>query len=546
MEASTLTHASRSGLLARRSPLLRLQGDDKLVALIREHHDRAFEVLFDRYQSRLIAFCRGMLNSSEDAEDVLQEVFVNAHAAMLADSRPINVRPWLYRIARNRCLNHLRKPVPDGQDSMDIHECNGSGTLEKVERREELRAIFADVGELPETQRTALVLREIDDLSYDEIAEAMGTTLPAVKSLLVRARMSLAEASESRVLDCGEVRLLLAEAAEGLVKLDGATRHHVKKCGTCGRYRSQLRSSTKALAGLSPVFSLLVIKKLVAGKLFGGSSSGGAAGSAGSAGGAGATGAGAGAGAGSAGVGAGAVGAGATGAGAGTAGAGAAGAGIAGSGITGGGLAGGALGAVGAKAATGFATAALITAGAVGVQHMGGKGDSHAGATASAAPARVATYRAMATPPRASDSSAAAGSKASTATAEPAPPPTPAAPSEDSNTGQTADAPPPTDTIPPATTPTDPSATGAPKDGATGTGVDGSGGDPGATGQSNGEPPPTYGGPITDPPPVTLPPPVTPPPPVTGPPPEPPPSPPPPSSPPPVPVPSPPPPELGI
>src|SRR6476469_6225471 len=113
-----------------------------------------------------------MLGSAEDAEDVLQEVFANAHNAMLADERPINVRPWLYRIARNRCLNYLRKPVPEGQDSMDVHESNGAGTLERVQRREELRAIFVDVGELPETQRTALVLREIDDLSYDEIAEA--------------------------------------------------------------------------------------------------------------------------------------------------------------------------------------------------------------------------------------------------------------------------------------------------------------------------------------------------------------------------------------
>src|SRR3954451_11723606 len=292
MEASTLTYASRSGLLARRSPLLRLQGDEKLVVLIREHHDRAFEVLFDRYQSRLLAFCRGILGSSEDAEDVLQEVFVNAHAAMVADSRPINVRPWLYRIARNRCLNHLRKPVAEGQDSMDIHECNGAGTLERVQKREELRAIFADVGELPETQRTALVLREIDDLSYEEIGEAMGTTLPAVKSLLVRARMSLAEASESRVLDCGAVRLRLAEAAEGLGKLDGPERHHVKRCDRWARSRRELRSSTRALAGLAPLPLLWTLKKVVFAKLFGGSGSTGAASSAGSAGGAGATGAG--------------------------------------------------------------------------------------------------------------------------------------------------------------------------------------------------------------------------------------------------------------
>src|SRR3954454_21387449 len=225
MEASALTTASPNGVLSRRTPLLRLQGDERLVAMIREGHDRAFEVLFNRYQSRLLAFCRHMVHSPQDAEDVLQEVFAAAHAAMLADNRPINARPWLYRIARNRCLNHLRKPTADVLDSMDVHPHeNGTTTLEHVQRREELRAIVSDVSGLPETQRTALVLREIDDLSYTDIAQAMGASLPAVKSLLVRARMSLAEASEARILTCDEVRLELAEAAEGLRKVAGSTR----------------------------------------------------------------------------------------------------------------------------------------------------------------------------------------------------------------------------------------------------------------------------------------------------------------------------------
>src|SRR5918996_690553 len=204
MEASALTHAGRAGLLARRSPLLRLQGDERLVAMIRAGHDRAFEALFDRYHARLLAFCRHMLSSTEDAEDVLQEVFTNAHAAMLADQRPINVRPWLYRIARNRCLNHLRKPVAEGQETMDHHPHDGGvSTAERVQKREDFRALVADVGDLAETQRTALLLREIDALSYEEIASAMDTTVPAVKSLLVRARMSLAEATQSRLLTCG-------------------------------------------------------------------------------------------------------------------------------------------------------------------------------------------------------------------------------------------------------------------------------------------------------------------------------------------------------
>ncbi len=260
LEASALTHASRLGLLGRRSPLLRLQGDERLIALIRDGQERAFEALFERYQSRLLAFCRGMLASAEDAEDVLQEVFVAAHKAILADNRAINARPWLYRIARNRCLNHLRKPVPEGQDSMDVHASqNGASVAEHVQKREELRALIADVHDLPETQRTALLLREIDALAYEEIAVAMETTVPAVKSLLVRARMSLADCSQARQLTCDEVHLELAEAAEGLRKASGPARAHMRECDRCREYRSELRRNGKALAALAPIGPLAAL-----------------------------------------------------------------------------------------------------------------------------------------------------------------------------------------------------------------------------------------------------------------------------------------------
>jgi hypothetical protein len=109
---------------------------------------------------------------------------------MLADDRPINVRPWLYRIARNRSLNHLRRQQAIGVDSMDVHLSEGGlTTADKVHKREEFRALIGDVQELPETQKTALLLREIDALSYEQIAETMETTVPSVKSLLVRARV---------------------------------------------------------------------------------------------------------------------------------------------------------------------------------------------------------------------------------------------------------------------------------------------------------------------------------------------------------------------
>jgi RNA polymerase sigma factor (sigma-70 family) len=355
MEASTLQHAARLPALAGRSPLLRLQGDERLVTLIRRGHHGAFEALVQRYQPRLLAFCRHMLGSQEDAEDVLQEVFAAAFSAICADERPINARPWLYRIARNRCLNHLRRPQPAGQDSMDVFERDGGATTaDTVDRREELRSIVADVRELPETQRTALLLREIDALSYGQIAEAMDTTVPSVKSLLVRARVALAEAAEARLLTCDEVRLELGHVAEGIARTSPPVRRHLKSCDRCRTFRGELRNTSKALAAIYPIGPLLFLKKLWVAKL----GLGGAAGAAASSGG-------------------GAAAGGAAAGGVATAAASAAG-GLAASGAVSAGVS-----TVASKAAAGVAAAVIVTAGAVEVNHV-----QHRQV---AAPAQVAT-----------------------------------------------------------------------------------------------------------------------------------------------------------
>jgi RNA polymerase sigma factor (sigma-70 family) len=361
--------------LAGRSPLLRLQSDEKLIALIRRGHHGAFDALFQRYQSRLLAFCRHMLGSTEDAEDVLQEVFTAAFNAMLADERPINARPWLYRIARNRCLNHLRRPTAAGVDSMDVFEREGGvTTADTVHRREEFRQIVADVQDLPETQRTALLLREIDALSYDQIAEAMDTTVPSVKSLLVRARVSLAEAAEARLLTCDEVRLELGQVAEGIAKTTAPVRRHLKHCERCRLFRTELRRANRALAAIYPIGPLVIVKKLLLAKLGSGAAAGG--GVAGGGAGAGAAG-GAAAGAGVAGTAGGAAAVGGAGVGGsaafgGTAafgGAAAGGVAAAGGGAAGGALSAG-LGAVASKAVAGLAAVTIVTAGAVEVKHV--------------------------------------------------------------------------------------------------------------------------------------------------------------------------------
>jgi RNA polymerase sigma factor (sigma-70 family) len=267
MEASALTHSGIAPALRGPTPLLRLQSDERLIALTRRGQPAAFEALCSRYQSRLLSFCRHMLGSREDAEDVLQEVFTAAFNAVLADEREINVRPWLYRIARNRSLNHLRRASAVGVDSMDVHFADhGMSTGDRAIRRESFRELLSDVHELPETQRTALLLREIDALSYEQIAHAMETTVPSVKSLLVRARISLAEAAEARKLSCSEVRLELGEVAEGLVKLSAPARRHVRGCDRCRSFKKQLKDNNHALAAMLPVGPLLLFKKALLAK----------------------------------------------------------------------------------------------------------------------------------------------------------------------------------------------------------------------------------------------------------------------------------------
>ena len=273
------THAiSQERLAGRRSPaaLLRLAGDERLVALTREGNEAAFEVIVGRYQARLLSFTARIVGSREDAEDVLQEVFAAAFNALRGDEREINLRPWLYRIARNRSLNHLRRRTAIGVDSMDVHVAEmGISTSDKVFRREEFRLLLGDIQHLPESQRTALLLREIEGLSYEQIAEVMDQTVSGIKSLLVRARMGLAEASESRKLSCDEVRMALAEVAEGVGALTQPMRRHVKGCDRCAGFRKQLSSNNRALAALSPFAPLLLLKQLLAGKV-GATSAGGA------------------------------------------------------------------------------------------------------------------------------------------------------------------------------------------------------------------------------------------------------------------------------
>ncbi len=150
----------------------------------------AFEELYDRHHAALLAFCRHMVGNREDGEDALQQTFLRAHRALAAGPTPDAVRPWLYAIARNRCLTLLAARKPPAVPAEDV-EVAFDGLAEDVRRRADLRELVADLARLPEDQRGALVLHELGDLAHAEIATVIGCPPDKVKALVFQARTSL-------------------------------------------------------------------------------------------------------------------------------------------------------------------------------------------------------------------------------------------------------------------------------------------------------------------------------------------------------------------
>jgi RNA polymerase sigma factor (sigma-70 family) len=268
-------------------PLLRLRSDEQLVRLFRSGSDEAFRVIHDRYRTRLFAYARQMLGGSRvDAEDVLQDVFVRAYGALRANDRDVSLRAWLYRIAHNRCIDELRRPaaaIGAPSEVLELVQAPASDPMDAVEQRESLRRLVADVQRLPEQQRSALLMREISGMAYQDLASALDVTVPSVKSLLVRARIGLAQAAEARDTACAAIRADLADAHERGVRASGLVKRHLHDCKSCSAYKKELRALDARLAALVPALGPVALITKLLGIGGGGAAAGGGASAAGGA-----------------------------------------------------------------------------------------------------------------------------------------------------------------------------------------------------------------------------------------------------------------------
>jgi RNA polymerase sigma factor (sigma-70 family) len=238
----------------------RLVSDERLVVLMRRGDGGAFESLYDRHVVELLSFCFFMLGSREDAEDAVQSTFASAHRALLRDDRSIDVRPWLYAIARNMCIGILRKRRP--QEVELVARIAGEDVLAKVERRESVRQLLSGMLELPEHHRTALVLAELHGQSQREIGQLLGVPPSTVKSYIFQARATLTSERAARETDCREIREELV-AARGAALLRGRLRRHLRSCAGCRAYAHDVSHRRRELGALLPLLPTLALKRRV-------------------------------------------------------------------------------------------------------------------------------------------------------------------------------------------------------------------------------------------------------------------------------------------
>jgi RNA polymerase sigma factor (sigma-70 family) len=261
--------------LPRSRKLLSAFSDERLVEQVRCGSDDAFETIFDRHHRAILSFCRHMLASPDEAEDAVQQTFISAFDALRADARDIKLKPWLYTIARNRCLSILRGRR---EQPAELDEVPTAGLADEVQQRSDLRDLLDDLRDLPVDQRAALVLSELGDLSHAEVGDVVGCEAAKVKSLVFQARSSLIETRHARDIPCGEIREQLATATGGALRR-APLRRHLRTCTGCAEFRDQVMRQRKALAMILPVVPSLGLKKsaLAAIGLGGGGGAGGAA-----------------------------------------------------------------------------------------------------------------------------------------------------------------------------------------------------------------------------------------------------------------------------
>jgi RNA polymerase sigma factor (sigma-70 family) len=201
---------------------------------------------------------RLLRGSGHDADDVLQDVYLRADAALRGGVVPIDARAWLLRLVRNACLDELRRArvrAAAGDVELETLPSRGGQLPEVLVDRTEARALLGDIHRLPDRQKSVLVMSALDGLSHEEVAVRLDTTVDTTRSLLARARANLRQTAQARETSCRSVQDALDGAAASGVRASEIARRHLWTCGECRAHQASLRerpSRLRRLAAWSP------------------------------------------------------------------------------------------------------------------------------------------------------------------------------------------------------------------------------------------------------------------------------------------------------
>jgi RNA polymerase sigma factor (sigma-70 family) len=245
--------------------------DERLARRAASGDRAALEEIFRRHHQDLYRYCLATVGNPDDAQEAVQNAMLKVVRALPGEKREIKLKPWLYRIARNEAVETLRRR----RDSVELSEEQPAATLEVADTaasRERLRALFADLEQLPERQRSGLVMRELAGLGFEEIGTAFETTAAVARQTVYEARLSLRQMEAGREMGCPDVKRELSDA-DGRITRRREIRAHLRDCPSCRAFEAAIaerRSGFAAIATLPAAASAA----LLGGALGGGSGAG--------------------------------------------------------------------------------------------------------------------------------------------------------------------------------------------------------------------------------------------------------------------------------
>src|SRR3954451_3020679 len=223
-------------------------GDTDLVAAVRDGDDRAFEELFRRYHQRVTGYVARMVGCREHAEEITQEAFISALRRLRETDQAIAFKAWIYGIARNGAIDHLRARSRRGTEVGYDHVegfIEPDGVLAvpapeaAIENKQALNDLQGALGGLSESHHQILVMRQLEGLSYDQLGKRLGMTRSQAESTLFRARRRLEEEYSELVSGerCERVRSILAKRSANPVgsRDERRVERHLSHCHACRR-----------------------------------------------------------------------------------------------------------------------------------------------------------------------------------------------------------------------------------------------------------------------------------------------------------------------